>query len=71
MQYFHLEQPNDEVILCDESQCEAIADYLEIEDNGTEHHLCAFHTRSQTHAFGLAARTPDLNAPHRRIKVTI
>ena len=71
MQYFHLEQPHDAMILCDQSGCDAISDYLEIEDDGTEHHLCAFHTRSQIHAFGLPTRSPDLNAPYRRIKATI
>jgi hypothetical protein len=59
MQYFHLEQPADELILCDQPKCDTIADYLEIKDNGAEHHLCAFHTRSQIHACSLPARSPD------------
>jgi hypothetical protein len=67
MQYFHLEQPPDELILCDQSGCEAIVDYLEIEDNGAERRMCAFHTHSQIHASCLYTHTPDLNAPHRRI----
>jgi hypothetical protein len=67
MQYFHLEQPPDDTVLCDLSGCAAIADYLEIEENGTEHHLCAFHTRSQIHASRLASRIPNPNpslSPH-------
>ena len=34
MRFFHLEQPHDEMIPCDWPDCEAIADYLEIEDDG-------------------------------------
>ncbi len=69
MQYFHLEQPHDEMILCDQAGCDAVADYLEIEDNGMEHHLCAFHTRSQINASRLPARAPDLRMPYRRIQI--
>ena len=31
MQYFHLEQPLDEIIISDEDACESLADYLEVE----------------------------------------
>jgi hypothetical protein len=34
------------MIVCDRDGCEAIADYLEVEDDGTEQRLCASHTRS-------------------------
>jgi hypothetical protein len=59
MQFFHLEQPYDELILCDRTDCDAIADYLEIEDDGTEHRRCSFHTRSERYASRLAARLPN------------
>jgi hypothetical protein len=67
MQFFHLGQPHDEMILCDRNECEAIADYLEIEENGTEHRLCSFHTRSTKYASRLAARLPN-RALHYRSK---
>jgi hypothetical protein len=61
MQYFHLEHPLDEMILCDREECEAIADYLEVEDDGSEHRLCSFHTRSDKYASRLPARMPNLD----------
>ena len=36
------------MILCDRADCEAIADDLEIEDDGTEHRPCSFHTRARS-----------------------
>ena len=57
MQYFHLEQPEGEMILCDRAGCEAIADYVEVEEDGTEHRLCAFHTQSHTYAARPSIRT--------------
>ena len=42
LQYFQLEHPENEMILCDRPNCEAIADYLEIELDGTEHHCAPF-----------------------------
>lgn len=42
MQYFHLEQPLHELVLCDRNDCEAIADYLEVADDGTEYRRCSF-----------------------------
>jgi hypothetical protein len=50
MQYFHLEQPLDEIVLCDREDCEGIADYLEVDDDGSEHRLCGLHTRSEKYA---------------------
>src|SRR5512135_1017288 len=44
MQYFHLEQPRHEIVLCGRNDCEATADYLEVADDGTEYRLCRFHT---------------------------
>ena len=69
MQYFHLEPPEGEMILCDRAGCDAIADYLEVEVDGTEHHLCAFHTCSQTYASRLPSRAPDPNTPYRRLQI--
>ena len=69
MQYFHLEQPLDEMILCDRKGCEAIADYLEVEADGTEHRLCAFHTMSEKYASRLPARAPNRNTPYRRLQI--
>jgi len=46
LQCFQLEHPENEMVLCDRPKCEAIADYLEVEADGTEHRLCAFHTMS-------------------------
>ena len=39
LQCFQLEHPENEMVLCDRAKCEAIADYLEIEADGTEHRL--------------------------------
>ena len=58
LQCFQLEHPEDEMILCDRKGCDAIADYLEVEADGTEHHLCAFHTMSQKYPSRLTARAP-------------
>ena len=69
MQYFHLEQPLDEMILCDRKGCEAIADYLEVELDGTEHRLCAFHTMSDKYASRLPTRAPDPNTPYRALRI--
>ena len=65
MQYFHLEQPLHELILCDRNDCEAIADYLEVADDGTEYRLCSFHTGSIKYASRLPARMPNLDLLHR------
>src|SRR5438132_14409621 len=65
MQFFHLEQPLDEMIVCDWNGCEAIADYLEVEDDGTEQRLCAFHTRSYKYASRLPVRAPNRRVPYR------
>jgi len=66
---FQLEHPEDEMILCDRQDCEATADYLEAEPDGTEHRLCSFHTQSHTYAARLAPRYPDPKAPCRRLQI--
>jgi len=69
LQCFQLEHPEDEMILCDRQDCEAIADYLEVEQDGTEHRLCAFHTKSHTYAARLTPRCPDPKAPYRALRI--
>jgi hypothetical protein len=65
MQFFHLEHPLDEMILCDREQCGGIADYLEIEDDGTERRLCGLHTCSDKYAVRLPQRMPNRRQRHR------
>ena len=66
LQYFQLEHPENEMVLCDRPTCEGIADYLEVELDGTEHRLCAFHTMSDKYASRLPARSrsKDTLPPH-------
>jgi hypothetical protein len=61
--------PENEMILCDRPKCEAIADYLEVEADGTEHFHCRFHTTSDTYACRLLARAPDRNRRYRSIQL--
>jgi hypothetical protein len=65
MQYFHLDQPLDEMVLCDREDCEGIADYLEVDDDGSEPRLCGLHTRSEKYAALLSMRTPSPDPPYR------
>jgi hypothetical protein len=65
MQFFHLEHLPDEMILCDCGQCGVIADYLEIEDDGTERRLCGLHTCSEKYATRLPQRTPSREQRYR------
>jgi hypothetical protein len=67
MQFFHLEQPLDEMIVCDRDGCEAIADYLEVEDDETEQRLCAGHTRSYKYASRLPMHDPNRRVPYRSV----
>lgn len=64
MEYFRLEHPRDRLILCNRSSCEAIADYLEVNEQGLEDFVCAAHTSSKRHASVLPKRVP--NAEPRR-----
>ena len=50
MEYFRLDHPPDRLILCNRSNCEDIADYLEVNERGREEFVCAAHTSSQRHA---------------------
>jgi hypothetical protein len=49
MEHFRLEHPPDRLILCNRYKCEDIADYLEVNEHGGEHCLCAAHTSSERH----------------------
>jgi hypothetical protein len=69
LQCFQLEHPENEMVLCDRPTCEAIADYLEVELDGTEHRLWAFHTMSDKYASRLPTRAPNPRTPYRRIQV--
>jgi hypothetical protein len=50
MEYFRIDHPPDRLILCHVSNCEDIADYLEINEQGGENLVCAAHTSSERHA---------------------
>jgi hypothetical protein len=50
MEYFRLEHPPDRLILCNRPDCEHIADYLELDEQGCEDLVCAAHTSSEKHA---------------------
>ncbi len=63
------EHPEDEMVLCDRQGCEAIADYLEVEADGTEHRLCAFHTMSDKYASRLPVRAPNPKMPYRSLQI--
>jgi len=65
LQCFQLEHPENEMVFCDGPKCEAIADYLKVEADGTEHRHSAFHTKSHTYAARLAPRCPDPKVPYR------
>ena len=67
MQFFHLEQPLDEMMVCDRDGCEAIADYLEVEDDETEQCLCAVHTRSHKCASRLPVRASNRRVLNRSV----
>ena len=69
LQYFQLEHPENEMVLCDRPKCEATADYLEIEADGTEHRLCAYHTMSDKYASCLPTCTPDPSTPYHRLQI--
>jgi hypothetical protein len=50
MDYFRVDHPSDQLILCNRFNCEAIADYLEVNEQGRENFACATHTSSERHA---------------------
>jgi len=58
MEYFRLDHPPDRLILCSRSNCEDIADYLEVNEDGSEDFVCAAHTGSARYVSVLAKRVP-------------
>jgi len=58
MEYFCLDHPSDQLILCIRSRCENIADYLEVNEHGEEECVCAAHTSSVRHAAVLPIALP-------------
>jgi hypothetical protein len=64
MEYFRLDHPQDQLILCHRSNGKDIADYLEISEEHDEHFVCAAHTSSVRHASVLPTGMPRTE-PHR------
>jgi hypothetical protein len=58
MKYFRVDHPPDQVILCNRSKCEDIADYLEVNEHGGVNFVCAAHTGSERHTSVLPERVP-------------
>lgn len=65
MEYFRLEHPAGKVILCDDSVCNEIADYLELDEEDHENFVCATHTGSTKHASLLLRRASGAGYPYR------
>lgn len=59
MEYFRLNHPPDRLILCNRSNCEDIADYLEVNDKGGEDFVCAVHTSSAKYVSALPTGVPS------------
>jgi hypothetical protein len=59
MEYFRLDHPPDRLILCNRSNCEDIADYLEVNEHGREDFACAAHTSSERYALVLSTGLPS------------
>jgi hypothetical protein len=59
MEYFRLDHPPDRLILCNRSNCEDIADYLEVNEQGSEDFVCAAHTSSARYVSVLPKRVPN------------
>jgi hypothetical protein len=67
MEYFRLDHPPDRLILCNRSNCDDIADYLEVNEQHREDFVCAAHTSSERHASvlpkGMPTATPHGSRP--------
>jgi len=59
MEYFRLDHPPDRLILCNRSNCEGIADYLEVNEHGGEYLACAAHTSSKRYVSVLPKGVPN------------
>lgn len=66
MEYFRLEHPPERLILCNRSNCENIADYLEVDERGREDFICAAHTSSERHASVLSEGVPTTKSHRSR-----
>ena len=66
MEYFRLDHPPDRLILCNRSNCDDIADYLEVNEQSREEFVCAAHTSSQRHALVLPTGVPSRGAAQHR-----
>jgi len=66
MEHFRLEHPPDRLILCHRSNCEDIADYLEVNEHGREDFVCAAHTSSERHASVLPTGVPSAESHRSR-----
>jgi len=66
MEYFCLDHPSDGLILCGRSNCENIADYLEVNKHGREDFACAAHTSSVRHASVLPNGVPSTDSQRSR-----
>jgi len=64
MEYFRFDHPPDRLTLCSRPNCEDIADYLEVTEEGWEEFVCAAHTSSERHVSVLPMGVPG-TLPHR------
>jgi len=64
MEYFRVDHPGDRLILCNRSNREDIADYLEVNEHGLEDFVCAARTSSERYASVLPKGLPTID-PHR------
>jgi hypothetical protein len=67
MKYFRLIHPPDRLIVCNRSNCEKIADYLEVNERGGEYLACAAHTSSERHVFVLPKGVPSFGRYESRL----
>jgi hypothetical protein len=56
MELYQLEHPSDRIFLCTHSDCNEVADYLELNEEGGEQVFCAGHTSSDKHVSVLQKR---------------
>jgi hypothetical protein len=59
MEYVCLDHPLDRLILCHRSNCNGIADDLEVSEQGGEDFVCAANTSSVRHASVLPKAVPS------------
>jgi hypothetical protein len=59
MEYSRPDHSPDRLIICNRSNCEDIADYLEVNEYGREDFACAAHTSSKRHASVLPKGVPQ------------